>query len=90
LDPLQAYPAQAIQLLENDGDMDESGNVTRLLREWSDGHPSAFDELMPIIYAELHRQAGRYLRNERRYQTLQTTALINEAYVRLVGQTGIS
>jgi len=68
--------------------MDGSENVTRLLREWSDGHRTAFDELMPIVYGELHRQAGRYLRNERRYQTLQTTVLIHEAYVRLVGQTG--
>jgi RNA polymerase sigma factor (TIGR02999 family) len=59
------------------------------LREWSDGRRSAFDELMPLVYGELHRQAARYLRNEHRCQTLQTTALIHEAYVRLVGQTDV-
>src|SRR5437016_7051546 len=48
-----------------------------------------FDELMPLVYGELHRQAARYLRNERRAQTLQTTALIHDAYVRLIDQTGI-
>ena len=69
--------------------MNQSHNITRLLREWSDGNHSAFDELMPLVYAELHQQAARYLRNERRYHTLQTTALIHEAYLRLVGQTDI-
>ncbi|MGH9958273.1 MAG: ECF-type sigma factor [Pyrinomonadaceae bacterium] len=44
---------------------------------------------MPLVYAELHRQAARYLRNERRYNSVQTTALIHEAYIRLVDQTDI-
>ena len=69
--------------------MNQSDEITKLLREWSDGSRSAFDELIPLVYGELHRQAARYLRNERRCQTLQTTALIHDAYVRLVGQTGI-
>ena len=69
--------------------MNQSHEITRLLREWSGGRRSAFDELMPLVYRELHRQAARYLRNERHAQTLQTTALIHDAYVRLVGQTGI-
>ena len=69
--------------------MNQSHEITKLLREWSDGNRSAFDELMPLVYRELHRQAARYLRNERRYHSLQTTALIHEAYVRLVDQTVI-
>ena len=69
--------------------MNPSQEITRLLREWSEGNRSAFDELMPLVYAELHQQAARYLRNERHYHTLQTSALIHEAYVRLVDQTGI-
>jgi len=69
--------------------MIQSQLITKLLREWSDGNRTAFDELMPLVYGELHRQAARYLRNERRCQTLQTTALIHDAYVRLVDQTGI-
>src|SRR5438105_4392792 len=44
---------------------------------------------MPLVYGELHRQAARYLRNERRHQTLQTTALVHDAYVRLLDQPGI-
>ena len=69
--------------------MNQSHQITKLLREWSDGNRSAFDELMPLVYAELHRQAARYLRNERRCDTLQTTALIHEAYLRLVDQADI-
>jgi len=69
--------------------MNQQQEITKLLREWSDGRRSAFDELMPLVYGELHRQAARCLRNERRALTLQTTALIHDAYVRLVGQTGI-
>ena len=69
--------------------MDRSQQITTLLRDWSEGHRSAFDELMPLVYADLHRQAARYLRNERRCQTLQATALIHEAYLRLVDQTDI-
>jgi RNA polymerase sigma factor (TIGR02999 family) len=69
--------------------MHPSHEITRLLREWSDGNRSAFDELMPLVYAELHQQAARYLRNERRYHTLQTSALIHEAYIRLIDQTDI-
>ena len=69
--------------------MDQSREITKLLREWSDGRRSAFDELMPLVYGELHRQAARYLRDERRCHTLQTTALIHDAWVRLVDQTGI-
>lgn len=61
-------------------------NITQLLAEWRDGKQSALDELYPLVYDELHRLARRYMSRERKGHTLQTTALINEAYVRLVGQ----
>jgi RNA polymerase sigma factor (TIGR02999 family) len=69
--------------------MEQSHRITGLLREWSEGDRSAFDELMPLVYAELHRQATGYLKNERRFQTIQTTALIHEAYLKLIDQSGI-
>jgi RNA polymerase sigma factor (TIGR02999 family) len=58
--------------------------VTQLLLAWSDGDKAALEELTPLVYAELHRLAERYMRRERAGHPLQTTALVNEAYVRLV------
>lgn len=55
----------------------------------ADTNRDALDALLPLVYDELHRQAHRYLRGERRNHTLQTTALINEAYLRLVGQQSV-
>lgn len=66
------------------GDASGSGDVSRLLRAWSEGDRSALDRLTPIVYQELRRLAGRYLRGERAGHSLQTTALVNEAYMRLV------
>lgn len=60
------------------------GTVTRLLRDWSDGSQAALDELMPLVYDELRRLAGGYLRGERPGQTLRPTDLVSEAYLRLV------
>jgi RNA polymerase sigma-70 factor (ECF subfamily) len=60
--------------------------VTRLLAELNRGNEHALSELMPLIYAELKRLAGYYLQQERPNHTLQATALVHEAYVRLVGQ----
>src|SRR5262245_12171339 len=57
--------------------------VTRLLLEWREGDQTAIDRLMPLVYDELHRMAGWHMRGERRGHTLQTTALVNEAYLRL-------
>ena len=65
---------------------EKSPQITLLLKEWSDGRREALDALMPLIYEELRRQAGRYLRKERGNHTLQTTALINEAYLKLIDQ----
>ena len=58
--------------------------ITALLHEWKSGKKDAFDELFPFVYDELRRRASVYLRNERSGHTLQTTALVNEAYMKLV------
>ena len=58
--------------------------VSRLLLAWSNGDQTALDSLTPIVYKELHRLASHYLKGERDCETLQTTALVNEAYMRLV------
>jgi len=67
----------------------ERHNITRMLQEWSEGSAQALDELMPLVYEELHRQASRYLRRERNDHTLQTTALIHEAYLKLIDQKDV-
>jgi RNA polymerase sigma-70 factor (ECF subfamily) len=63
-----------------------SQGVTELLERWSEGDQQALEELLPLVYDELHRLAGAYLRRERPNHTLQTTALVNEAYLRLIDQ----
>jgi RNA polymerase sigma-70 factor (ECF subfamily) len=60
------------------------GQVTEFLRAWSDGDRAALDRLTPIVYDELHRLARRYMKGERPGHSLQATALVNEAYMRLV------
>ena len=59
--------------------------VTEKLQAWSDGNDEALNELLPIVYGELHNQAARYLRHERANHSIQTTELINEAYLKLAG-----
>ena len=61
--------------------------VTQLLNKWQEGHQEALEALMPLVYSELKRLAGSYLRRERIDHTLQSAALVNEAYLRLVDQT---
>jgi RNA polymerase sigma factor (TIGR02999 family) len=63
--------------------------VTDLLRAWGAGDPAALDELLPLVYDELRRQARRYMRAQPSGHTLQTTALVHEAYLRLVGQSHV-
>lgn len=63
-----------------------SPRITELLQEWSDGKREAVDELLPLVYGELRSRASAYLRRERANHTLQTTALVHEAYLRLVDQ----
>lgn len=60
--------------------------VTQLLAAWGDGDRSALDKLLPLVEAELHRLAHRYMSRERPDHTLQTTALVNEAYMKLIDQ----
>ncbi len=62
------------------------GDVTRLLKAMHAGEPGAADRLLPLVYRELHRLAQAYMRRERSDHTLQATALINEAYLRLAGE----
>lgn len=69
---------------------DPTRHITEMLRQWSSGKQDALDELMPLIYSELHRQAAQYLRRERPNHTLQTTALIHEAYLKLVDQRDVN
>jgi RNA polymerase sigma factor (TIGR02999 family) len=64
--------------------------ITGLLAEWSSGNQAALDELYPLVYDELRRMAHRYMARERKGHTLQTTALINEAYLRLVEQHNVT
>lgn len=61
-----------------------SGDVSALLRAWSNGETGALEQLAPLVYNELHRLAGRHMKGERPGHSLQTTALVNEAYLRLV------
>lgn len=73
---MQAAPARA--------------EVTDLLRAWGQGDEQALGRLTPLVYHELHRIAARYMARERRDHTLQATALVNEAYLRLVDAKGVS
>jgi RNA polymerase sigma factor (TIGR02999 family) len=66
--------------------MPATHNVTQLLTQWAEGDQQALEELTPIVYKELRLLAASYLRKERQDHTLQPTALVNEAYMRLVGQ----
>ena len=63
-----------------------SSDITELLLAWGEGDTDALDKLIPIVYQELHRLAAHYMRKENAVHTLQTTALVNEAYCRLIDQ----
>jgi RNA polymerase sigma-70 factor, ECF subfamily len=64
-------------------------DITQLLLKWSEGSSAALEDLIPLIYPELRRLARKYMQRENPAHTLQTSALINEAYVRLVNQQGV-
>ena len=68
---------------------DDAPLVTGLLRKWRGGDESALDQLLPLVHDTLHRLAHQYVNRERRGHTLQTTALVNEAFLRLVGQQDV-
>ncbi len=90
------FSKQALEMLfcERSSFMSETADrpheISRLLQAWSDGNRTALDELLPLVYDELHRQAHRFLRRERQNHTLQTTALIHEAYLNLIEQDRVS
>jgi RNA polymerase sigma factor (TIGR02999 family) len=73
----------------NEGER-KAAAITQMLREWSDGKAEALENLLPLVYAELHRQAASFLRKERPGHTLQTTALINEAYLKLIDRRSVN
>jgi RNA polymerase sigma-70 factor, ECF subfamily len=66
-----------------------SKEVTQLLFDWGNGDQAALDKLVPIVYEELRRMAGRYMRRQNPDHTLQTSALVNEAYLRLIDQKNV-
>lgn len=68
----------------------KADDLTGLLSEWGEGDKSALDRLTPLVYDEIRRIAHRYVQREREGQTLQTTALVNEAYLRLAGSSNIA
>jgi RNA polymerase sigma factor (TIGR02999 family) len=65
------------------------GEVTLLLHAWRQGDRDALERLIPLVYEELHRMAARYLRRERPGHTLQPSAIVNEAYLKLLGRQGV-
>ncbi len=69
--------------------MENPHDVTQLLLKWSQGDEGAIEELLPKVYRELHKIARRYLNKERGEHTLQTTALVHEAYIKLVDQNRV-
>jgi RNA polymerase sigma factor (TIGR02999 family) len=84
--------AQAVWLGNlSGGNMEtSSAELTRLLQDGTDGSREALDELLPLVYEELRRVAHRYLSHERQDHTLQTTALVHEAYMKLIDQHSVN
>ena len=83
-DLTSANPAKAGRL---SGEVGEAHQVTQLLADWRQGEEAALEKLTPLVYEELRRLAHRYMAGQQPDHTLQTTALVNEAYLRLVDQT---
>ena len=67
----------------------DSVDITGLLKAWRQGDQTAFDQLMPLVYAQLRGQARRHMRKERSGLTLQSTAVVHEVYLRLIGSQGV-
>jgi RNA polymerase sigma factor (TIGR02999 family) len=78
-----------ISLMVGRSTVSQSGQITGLLKAWGAGDASALERLTPLVYAELRRLARRYMRHESPGNTLQTTALVHEAYLRLVDAAGV-
>lgn len=75
---------------EQRGSMDTPGEITELLRELSAGHNEVVDRLVPLVYGELHRLAQHYMAREKAGHTLQPTALVHEAYLRLINKRDLA
>jgi len=86
----EPFMARSREPLEERPADEGTGELTALLRAWGRGDLHARDELLPLVYEELRRRAAAYLRRERADHTLQPTALIHEAYLRLVGQQRVA
>jgi RNA polymerase sigma-70 factor (ECF subfamily) len=71
-------------------DTTDTSQISQLLRQWADGNLQAREELVPLVHHELRKRAAAYLRRERPNHTLQPTALVNEAYLRLIGQRRVN
>ena len=71
---------------DNKNNAESSGEVTRLLQRWSEGDATALEALWPLVYDDIRRMAGRQIASERSGHTLQATALVNEAFIRLAGE----
>ena len=78
-----------MDLDNNSNNKQDPGEVTRLLQRWADGDAAAFDALWPLVYKDVRQLARRQLAGERGDHTLQGTALVNEAFIRLAGQRAI-
>lgn len=72
--------------VDNNKNHQPSGDITRLLQQWADGDALALDALWPLVYDDIRRMAGRQISAERGGHTLQATALVNEAFIRLAGE----
>jgi RNA polymerase sigma-70 factor (ECF subfamily) len=68
------------------GEPPDAASITHLLHQWQDGNRDAFEQLVPLVYNELHTLASRRLAREWRHDSMQTTAVVNEAYMKLFGQ----
>src|SRR6185295_1249348 len=84
----RSFPAK-IRRVPDPEERQQPGEVTRLLKRWSEGDASAIDALWPLVYDDLRRLARRQLARERGDHTLQRTALVNEAFIRLSGQRSV-
>jgi RNA polymerase sigma factor (TIGR02999 family) len=88
---MDMLPRKVFELWEQEhSSMSSSKNVTQLLADWGNGDKQALEELMAAVYQELHRLADYYLRRERQGHTLQATALINEAYLKIIDQHSVN
>jgi len=88
--PVHSSSSLSIHSADNRVKSSMTEDITKLLLDWQNGDRAALEKLTPLVYDELRRLAGNYLRRERSDHSLQATALVHEAYLRLVGQQEVS